>query len=66
MNTSSHLICIAQQQRQLGQHMQQCSVRRFARNTAACLDALHGAIGGRFMTTVCGVAALMLVPALWA
>jgi hypothetical protein len=66
MNSTSHITWIAQQRRQLGHHVQQCSVRSLARNAALCLDALHRATSGRFLTMICGVAVLMLVPAVWA
>jgi hypothetical protein len=57
---------IAQHQAQLQHHVEQCWTRPATLTAAQCLDAVHAALGGRFMTTVCAVAAVMLLlPALF-
>jgi hypothetical protein len=55
---------LAQHHAQLQRHVEQCWTRRAARTAAQCLDLVHAALGGRFLTTVCAVAAVMLLPSL--
>lgn len=56
---------VAQHHAQLLQHVEQCAVRRGALPAAQVLSALHAAVSRRFLTTVCTVAAVMLVPLLF-
>ena len=55
---------LAQHHAQLQHHVEQCWRRRVTLTAAQCLDLVHSVLGGRFLTTVCVVAAALLLPSL--
>jgi hypothetical protein len=59
-----HFAWIDQQRHQLGAHVRQCGTG-LRGGVASGLEAVHRALNGRFLTTVCAVAAVMWLPAVW-
>jgi hypothetical protein len=56
---------IALHRTSLGHHLEQCVPRGMGPAFDRCVDAIHSMLSSRFLTTVCGVSALLLVPIAW-
>lgn len=56
---------IALHRSSLVHHLEQCVPRGAGHALDRCVDAIHSMLSSRFLTTVCGLAALLIVPVVW-
>ena len=56
---------IALHRSSLVHHLEQCVPRGAGHALDRCMEAMHAMLSSRFLTTVCAVSALLILPLAW-
>ncbi len=56
---------IALHRSSLVHHIEQCVPRGATQVLSRCVDAIHSMLSRRFLTSVCGMGALLIAPLVW-